>query len=168
MQNSFNSLAIVILIIFFIELLIARRIYRNSRKNNQLRSNSQNQMYVVFQPTNNWQGTIQQNTINGRPIPAPQQPVPQYILAQPQQPPVKSLSTRFTLATFVGSVFLIAFLTISYLLRPFTNAWGIYLLPILLPLPFLALPSLLQSKKYSTFFFLISGLGLGFLFMLLL
>ncbi|MHA2315218.1 MAG: hypothetical protein ACXACF_08040 [Candidatus Hermodarchaeia archaeon] len=168
MQSSFNSLAIVILIIFFIEILIARRIYRNSRKNNQLRSNTQSQMYVVFQPTNHMQGSVQQNTINGRPIPAPQQSVPQYILANPHQPPVKPFSTRFTFATCIGSVFLIAFLTISYLLRPFTNVWGIYLLPILLPIPFLALPSLLQSKTYSTFFFLLSGLGLGFLLLLLL
>ncbi len=166
MQSSFNSLAIVILFIFFIEILIARRVYRNSRKNNQLRSNSQ--MFVVFQPSNPPTGTLQQNTINGRPIRAPQQPVPQYLMAYPQQPPVKSLSTRFAFATCIGSIFLITFLTISYLLRPFTNVWGIYFLPILFPLPFLALPSLLQSKTYSTFFYLLTGLGIGFLLILLL
>ena len=155
----------VILFIFFIEILIARRVYRNSRKNNQLRSNSQ--MFVVFQPSAHPTGTLQQNTINGRPIRAPQQPVPKYLLAYPQQPPVKSHSTRFALATCIGSIFLITFLTISYLLRPFTNIWGLYLLPILFPLPFLALPSILQSKTYSTFFYLLTGLGLGFLLILL-
>ncbi len=166
MQSSFNSLPIVILFIFFIEILIARRVYKNSRKNNQQRSNSQ--MFVVFQPSKQPEGTHQQNTINGRPITAPQQSVPQYLLTYPQQPPVKSLSTRFALATCIGSIFLITFLTISYLLRPFTNIWGIYILPILLPLPFLALPSLLQSKTFSTFLFLLAGLGFGFLLMLLL
>ena len=165
MQSSLNSLAMVILFIFFIEILIARRVYRASRKNNQPTSHSQ--MYVVFQPSNHPVGTLQKNTINGRPIKAPKQPASQYLLAYPQQPPVKSHSTRFALATCIGSIFLITFLTISYLLRPFTNIWGLYLLPILFPLPFLALPSILQSKTYSTFFYLLTGLGLGFLLILL-
>ncbi|MFX1301547.1 MAG: hypothetical protein ACFFDE_11515, partial [Promethearchaeota archaeon] len=143
MQSSLNSLAMVILFIFFIEILIARRVYRNSRKNNHIRSNSQ--MYVILPHSSHPAETLQQNTINGRPIKGAQQPVPQYLLAHPQQSLAKSPSTRFAFISCIGCIFLITFLTISYLLRPFTNFWGLYFLPILLPLPFLALPSILQS-----------------------
>jgi hypothetical protein len=168
MPSWFSSLAIVILFVFFIEILIARRVYRSARKNNRLKSTPQTQIFVISQPSNPQQGPLQHNTINGRPISPPPQTIPQFIFAQPQKGLLKTLWTRFAIVTCVGSVFLIIFLIISYLLRPFTNVWGLYLLPILLPLPFLALPSLLQSKTYSTFCFLMCGLGLGFLLLVLL
>jgi hypothetical protein len=163
-----DSLAIVILVIFFIEILIARQIYRRRRKNNQLKSSSQSQLYVIFPHSNSQQGPIQTNTLNGRPITEPQHQGPQYILTPQPQSPVTTQWTRLAFLTCISSVFLITFLTISYLLRPFTNVWGLYLLPILVPLPFFAFPSLFQSRTLTTFGFLLCGLGFGFLLLLLL
>ena len=69
--------------------------------------------------------------------------------------------SRFYQSLFLGGIFLIAFLVFNFLLKPFTNAWTLIFLTILLPFPFLVIPSLFDLKLFATFSSLIFGIGLG-------
>ena len=74
---------------------------------------------------------------------------------------------KFNQSLCLGGVFFLTFLIMNYLLRPYTNAWSLILLPILFPLPFLTLPSLYNLRSAATFTCLLGGLGCGILSLLL-
>jgi hypothetical protein len=152
-----TSLAIIVSFIFFIEVLIAIRIFRKRRKEHQ--SGATNKQPVII-------------ILNQTPPPTNRSPVNRVAAIQPNRFLQKIISSstyqlkkgkpsRFHQALCLGPIFLITYLGINYLLRPFTFSWILIFLPVLLVIPFLVLPSFFNLKSFATFCCLIGGLGLG-------
>lgn len=167
MINWFNSLTLIIIIGFFIEILIARHIYRKTRQGKQSNGFTKQRFFLVLtQPSQN-RGSPNYSTNNNK-IDVNLQPhTKEIILPLTNQSQYKHSWTQFALYTCVSSIFCITFLVGNYLLRPYTFQWVLIFLPLLVPLPFLSIPYLLELKPYSTFSLLLSGLGFG-LFLLLI
>jgi len=164
--NWYGILTISILIIFLIEILTAIRIYRKRRTRTHSKS-TQNQSVLVIvnqiQPGNQPARNNEANTIQ------PYQ-ITELTLSNPNHPSTRSNWSQFNLFLCLSGVFLLTFLILNFLLRPYNYAWTLILLPILFPLPFMVLPSIFNTKSFTTFSCLLCGLGVGaitFLFVLI-
>ena len=168
MVNWFNSLTIIIIIGFFIEILIARQIYRKTRQGKQSNDFAKQHLLLVFTQPNQNQGQPLHSTNNNKLDTNLQPHIQEIILPSANQSPYKHSWSQFALYACVSSIFTITFLVVNYLNRPYTFQWGLIFLPLLVPLPFLTVPYILELKTYSTFSLFLSGLGFGLFLLLIL
>lgn len=151
-----TSLAIIVSFIFFIEVLVAFRIFRKRRKEHQSGATNNQPVIVILNQTH--------PPTNGSPVNRvaaiqPNRFLQKIISSTPHLK--KGKPSRFHQALCLGPIFLITYLGINYMLRPFTFSWILIFFPVLLVIPFLVLPSFFNLKSFATFCCLIGGLGLG-------
>ncbi len=158
--NWYTGLSILIPVIFFIEILIAIRIYRKRRMRQQSGSPHNQSVLVVY----NHNPPSSCHTVN---LDQPHK-ITRLILTQSNASLNQGTWIRFMLGLCLGCVFILTFLLVNHLLRPYIYAWTLVLLPILFPIPFLVLPSLFDLKSFATFSYLLGGLSLGAVSLLLL
>ncbi len=168
MQIGFNSLLLFVFVLYLFELCVARKIWQKTRQRNRLNHSSPQKIIVIFDQSPSHHKFPENTTLNGKPIGPLPRPYQEFTIPQNREYLSSSSWVRVSFGICMASIFLIAFIIISFLLQPSSSIWAVYFLPILIPLPFLTLPSLFQMRSLPSFFLITSGLGLGFLFFLFL
>ena len=159
-----SGLAILVSFVFFIELLVAIRIFRNRRKA-QKSEISQNQPVIIVL---NQTSPSTNRSANTRGAAIQPNQILQKIISSPAHLLKKGKPSRFQQGLCLGSIFLITYLVILCLLEPFRFFEVLIFLPIFLVVPFLVIPSLFNLKSFTTFCCLVCGLGLGAFMLFLL
>lgn len=167
MMNGLESINSGILIVLIIEIGIAYHIFQRSKKSNKVCSSAQIQLLVPNQLAHLVQ-TRQNAASKAKSVSISQYQILQLIHQKPQTPHSKSWWASKSVHVCTFSVFLIAFLLLNYLLQPYANSWALNLLPGLLPIPFMTLPSSFRLRPYSALICLLCGLSLGFFQLILL
>ena len=152
----FSSLKIIICFIFFIQIVTAIQIFRKRRSHSSHSTNNPPVIIILNQATAASQKAMRTDIVSTLPNQAIQRAISTH-----NQFSKQSGSKRIHKGIILGSIFLITFLLINQILRPFTYAWVPLLLPVLLVLPFLVFPSYREMKTLTTLLTLIFGIGLG-------
>jgi len=161
-NNWLDSVNIILLAIFLAEILLARRIYRKTRRKNQ----GPQKIVFVFQDLETKTKFIQSYHDS-----TSYSLLPSHISESnlPHRPatPMNSPWTTISLATCTIAVFIISFILINWIQNPVLYLWTLRLLTVIVPLPFLTFPTLFQLRSFSTFSVLFIGLGIGLIFSIL-
>ncbi|MFX1508720.1 MAG: hypothetical protein ACFFBR_00300 [Promethearchaeota archaeon] len=160
--NCSSLLTMVILFIFFLEIIITLRIYRKYRSHHKSKT-LQNQSFLIIENPSQ----SRQKIPTDQPISDFDPQLSRLLLTDLAQSSSKQGNHRFNSSICLLSVFTVTFLLINYSLRPFIYAWTLLLVPIIIPLPFLVLPALFELKSYTTLGSLLFGLGFGAVVLLL-
>ncbi len=164
MNLSWYSLpAMVILFIFFLEIIITLRIYRKHRSHQKTRIRDNPSFLIVTSSHPPYQ-----NSHSDQPVSDLTPQLTKLILTNPPTSSSRQQNYRLNSCVCLGSVFTLTFLLINYSIRPITYAWTLLLFPVLIPLPFLVIPALFDFRSYTTFSSLFGGLVLGAIAYLLL
>ena len=158
-----NSSNIILLIIFLAEILLARRIYKKTRRKNQ---EPQREIYLVFQDSRGKTKYIQPHHVNNHDS-LISSDLSEFTLPRRPSKPPNSIWTTISLATCIVAVFITSFILINWIQNPVLYLWSLRLLTILVPLPFLTFPTLFQLRSISTFSILFIGLSIGLVFSIL-
>jgi hypothetical protein len=160
--NWYFWFTITVQITFLVEIIIAIRLYRRQRAHSKSRSLQNQSVPVLFSPP----------PLSMHPAPEKEAKTSQLLyithlpLTQLHPPSNQHSWIRIKKSLLLGAVFLITFIIIHHLLRPFTYPWALSIIPVLVPLPFLVLPSLYDLKSLGTLSCLLIGLSLGALSLL--
>ncbi len=92
-----------------------------------------------------------------------------WMMLQGQAPrPPRIFWRKFATAAYLVNVFTAVHLVMSFILHPIVNSWTPSLLPLCLPLIVIPIPFLLDIEPQSALLILITGVGLGFLALVML
>jgi len=154
-------------VLLLVEVLLARRIYRAVRNQSLLRRRLAKLSSIataILRPSN----------VSGSPEPQPPtrglqlEAASILLLGELLPSPPRILWRRLAEAVQVVAVFVVVFLGASYLMRPSTGQWALFLLPPILPLVFLPLPYLLSLEPSPSALLMGAGVALGILSILIL
>ncbi|MDO8057015.1 MAG: hypothetical protein Q6361_09160 [Candidatus Hermodarchaeota archaeon] len=162
-NNWLDSTNIILLIIFLAEILLARRIYRKTRRKSQ---EPQKEIIFVFHDLDAKTKFMQSHHGKNNHSKLFSH-INEFHLPRPLAKPRNSTWTTISLAMCTIAVFFISFIILNWIQNPVLYLWSLRLLTVLVPIPFLTFPTLFQLRSFSTFSLLFIGLGMGLIFSIL-
>ena len=154
-HKMYSTLKIIVIFTFIIQIIMAIQIFQKRRRHHSNSANNQPVIIILNQASSPSQ-QVQNDGVSMLSNKTIQQ-----VISTHNQHSNQGAPKRVQKSLILGTIFLLTFLFINHLLRPFTFAWIPILLPILMVIPFLILPSYRDMKSFTTFFTLAFGIGLG-------
>jgi hypothetical protein len=146
------------------EVYLGKRVYDATRRRSLLRQKMAQLRLLASSLRQSPQRTHASSSASQGASRSPPENLALLLMFREQLPAMPSVAwDRLATATVVGSVFVLACLGMSVLLRPFAYRELLDVLPLCLPLAAIPLPYLFSMKPRATLLLLVAALGLTFL-----
>jgi hypothetical protein len=151
------------------EVYLGKRVYDATRRRSLLHQRLAQLRLLTSSHRPSPQRTHASNSASQGASHAPPENLALLLMFREQLPAMPSVTwDRLATVIVVASVFVLAYLGMSVLLRPFANRALLGVLPLCLPLAAIPLPYLFSMKPRATLLLLTTALGLSFLTLVLM
>jgi hypothetical protein len=151
------------------EVYLGKRVYDATRRRSLLHQKMAQLRLLASSLRQSPQRTHAPNSASQGTSHTPPENLALLLMFREQLPAMPSITwDRLATVTVVASVFVLAYLGISVLLRPFANRALLDVLPLCVPLAVTPLPYLFSMKPRATLLLLVAALGLSFLTLVLM
>ena len=151
------------------EVYLGKRVYDATRRRSVLHQKMAQLRLLVSSLRQSPQRARTSNSGSQGTSHTPPQDLALLLMVREQLPATPSVTwDRLATVTVVASVFMLVYLGMSVLLRPFANRALLAVLPLCLPLAVIPLPYLFSMKPSATLLLITAALGLRFLTLVLM